>query len=194
MPTPKTYADIDIVQMALSAMGEAPVAATALVTPSTDTSKRARIMRENYDLVKETAMTKTSWRFLTAKSSLSKLSSDPLNKWAAAWQLPVDMLKVLHVWPPTNYEIQRKRLYTNETAEVIIDYIRYLDEGDWPAWFVMYVKWKLVEGTINGITGGSMDREQRESMETAESDALSTDSQQQPNVADQPNPFIDVRF
>lgn len=194
MATPKSYSDIDIVNMALDAMGEDPVASTALANPSTDTSKRARIMRTHYDAVKETAMTKTAWRFATRKSSLSQLSGAPPNKWSKAYQLPPDTLKVLFVWPPEAYELQGKRLYINNTGTVVIDYIRYVLEGEWPAWFVTYVKWKLVEATINGITGASMDREQKDSLATAEVDALATDSQQQPNVTDQPAPFVDCRF
>lgn len=196
MATPKTYTDIDVVNMALDAMGEDPVAVTALSSASTDTSKRARIMRTHYDAVKEAALTKTSWRFATSTSvSLSKLSGTPAKtKWAAAWQLPPDTLKVLTTWPPTNYEIQGKRILTNITSGLLVDYIRYVTEDQWPAWFVVYVKWKLVEATVKAITGSSMDREDKDSLSSAETDALSTDSQQQPNVTDQPNPFIDVRF
>lgn len=196
MATPKTYTDIEIINQALDAMGEDPIAVTALANPSTDTSKRARIMRTHYDVVKETALTKTSWRFATSTSvSLSLLSGTPAKtKWAKAWQLPPDLLKVLTTWPPTNYEIQGRRLLCNISSGLLIDYIRYVAEGEWPAWFVTYVRWKLVEATINGITGGGMSGDQRDSLATAEIDALTTDSQQQPNVTDQPAPFVDCRF
>lgn len=188
MATPQQPTDLLVVNMALGAMGE-----DRLSNLQSDQSKRAIIMRDHYQTVKETALTRTSWRFATKKVALSKLSSAPPNRWSAVWQLPTDNLKVLFVYPPTRYELQGKRIFCNETSSLVIDYIRYVEEGEWPPWFVTYVSLKLLEATVKGITGDDMSNKQEKSLEKAELDALAADSQQQPNQEDLPSPFIDCR-
>jgi len=189
MPTPSTFAELDIVNQALTRMGEKRISDL-----ESDTAPRAQVMRENYQQIAERCLTKTSWRFATVKAALSKLSAVPENRWDAAWQLPTDRLKVLFVYPPGNYEIQGQRLFSNNTSAIEIDYIRYVLEGEWPAWFREYVVTELVMHTVKGITGDEPNVRQERARDRAEVDSLTQDSQQQPNFTDLPNPFIDVRF
>lgn len=188
MPTPSTFAELDIINQALTRMGEHRISDL-----ETDEATRAQVMRENYQQIKEYCLTKTSWRFATVKAALSKLSAKPENRWEAAWQLPVDRLKILFVYPPGLYEIQGQRLFTNNTSSIEVDYIRYVLEGDWPAWFREYVVTDLIVKTVKGITGDEASAEQKDDRKTALSDALFADSQQQPNFTNLPNPFIDCR-
>lgn len=189
MATPSTFAELDIVNQALTRMGE-----NRISDLETDEAVRAQLMRENYQQVKERCLTKTSWRFATVKAALSKLSAPPKNRWEAAWQLPPDKLKVLFVYPAANYEIQGVRLFTNDTSSVEIDYIRYVLEGDWPAWFREYVVTDLIMQTVKGITGDDPTVAQEKARDRAEDDALFQNSQQQPNFTNLPNPFIDCRY
>lgn len=188
MATPQQPTDLLVVNMALGAMGEDRIS-----NLQTDVEKRAVIMRDHYQTVKETALTRTSWRFATKKLALSLLSGVPPNRWSAVWQLPPDTLKVLFVYPPTRYEIQGKRIFANVSNGLVVDYIRYIEEGDWPPWFVSYVVFKLLEATVKGITGDDMSTTQERALDKAEINALAADAQQQPNQEDLPSPFIDVR-
>lgn len=190
MATPKTFTDLDIVNQALvGRMGEDRISNLA-----TDQTTRAVVMREHYDQVKEACLTRTAWRFATAKAALSKLSAAPTNRWEAAWQLPVDKLKVLFVWPPIRYEIQGQRIYSDLTSGLEIDYIRLVPEAEWPAWFRKYVIEELVQATKKGITGDAVDAADDKAHARAESEALTADAQQQPNQTELPNPFIDCRY
>lgn len=189
MPTPTSFAELDLVNQALTRMGEKRISDLA-----TDDAPRAQVMRENYQQVKERCLTKSAWRFATVKAALSKLSAEPTNRWEAAWQLPNDRLKVLFVYPAANYEIQGQRLFTNNTSSIEIDYIRYVLEGDWPAWFREYVVTDLIMQTVKGVTGDDPTPGQEKARDRAEGDALFQDSQQQPNFTNLPNPFIDCRY
>ena len=188
MAGPVTFTDLMIINAALTRMGSDEISDL-----TEDTSKRALVMRKNYQQVKETTLTKTSWRFATVKAALNKLSDKPENKWEAGWQLPTDKLKVLFVYPPTRYEIQGTRIFANETNSLEIDYIRYVGEGEWPPWFREYTIDSLLIATVKGITGDDASTEQDDKLKDSRSDALFQDSQQQPNVEPLPNPFIDCR-
>lgn len=189
MATPDTFDDLGIINQALTRMGEGRIS-----NLETDQEPRAQIMRENYEQLKQRCLTKTSWRFATTKAALSKLSAKPENRWEAAWQLPIDRVKILFVYPPGNYEIQGQRLFTNNTSSIEVDYIRYVLEGDWPAWFREYVVTELIVQTVKGITGDDPTADQSNGRDRAEGDALAQDAQQQPNFTDLPNPFIDCRY
>ncbi len=190
MPTPAVFIDLDIINQALTgAMGEDPIADLA-----TDSSTAAQIMRINYVPVSESAQTASAWRFNTTKVALNKLSSAPVSRWAAAWQLPNDLLKVLTTWPPTNYEIQGTRLLSNETSTLNLDYTRKLEEALWPTWFQRYVVARLVMRTVKGITGAKATQDMIDELEAARLDANFQDAQQQPNQTMGSNAFIDARW
>lgn len=189
MPTPIQFTDLDVINQALTgAMGEDRIS-----NLQDDKSKRGIVMRENYEPISEATQTKTPWRFNTTKVALNKLTAEPVNRWAAGWQLPVDSLKVLTVWPPNIYEIQGNKLFSNNTDSIEIDYQRKLEEALWPSWFLRYCVARLVMRTVRGITGDDPTQLMKEELKDARDDALFQDSQQQPNQTPLPNPFVDVR-
>ena len=189
MPTPETFTDLNIINQALTGvMGQDPIA--DLIS---DESTAAQIMRQNYVAVSESAQTKTAWHFNTTKVALNKLSGEPINRWAAAWQLPTDNLKILTTWPPSNYEVHGTKLLTNDTDQVHLDYTRKLEEAFWPSWFQRYVVARLVMRTVKGITGAKATQDMKDELDDARSDALFQDAQQQPNQTVLPSAFVDVR-
>src|SRR5690606_36631730 len=115
------------------------------------------------------------------------------NRWSSTWQLPTDLLKVLYVWPPGNYEIQGQRLYTNRSSDVELDYIRVIEEAYWLPWFTRLVVAELVLRTCKGITGDDPSTAMIDERRDAKAEAFFQDSQQQPNQTVLPNDFIDVR-
>lgn len=189
-PSPAQQTDLNLINQALTAMGERGTISDL----TTDDSVAAQVMREHYDTVIEACLTRTAWRFATKKAALNKLSAVPENRWAAAWQLPTDKLKVLYVFPPINYELQGRRLFTNATSGVVLDYIRRVGEGEFPPWFRRYAIARLVMRTVKGITGDAPAQDMRDEDRDALTDALFQDAQQQPNQTRLPNDFIDVRY
>lgn len=190
MVTPLTFTDLDVINQALTGfMGEGRISDL-----EDDQNDKAEVMRENYEAVSEAAQVKTNWRFNTTKLALNKLSGEPENRWAAAWQLPPDMLKLITTWPPSRYEVQGRLLYSNNTSEIEIDYLRKMQEAYWPAWFLRYVVARLVIRTVRGITGEKATVEMKDELKEAREDALFQDAQQQPNQEQVPNPFVDCRL
>ena len=189
MPNPIQFDALGVINQALTGvMGE-----NEITNLEDDQGKAALVMRINYEAVSEAAQIKTAWRFNTTKVALSKLSGKPINRWAAAWQLPNDNLKVLTTWPPGNYEIQGDKLLSNNTDSREIDYQRKLGEGLWPIWFTRYVVAMLVMRTVRGITGEKPAQTMKDELKDAENDALVQDAQQQPNQTMLSNAFVDVR-
>ena len=189
MATPQIFTDLDVINQALTGfMGERRISDLA-----TDQNIKAEVMRENYEAVSEAAQVKTAWRFNTIKAVLNKLAGEPENRWAAAWQIPPDHLKTLFTWPPSRYEIQGNRLYSNNTDSIELDYQRKREEAYWPTWFQRYVVAKLVMRTCKGITGDDPSQAMKDELEDAETDALFQDAQQQPNQTMLPSDFVDCR-
>lgn len=189
MPSRQTFTDLDVINQALIAMGEATID-----NLETDQSTAAQVMRQMYVQVKQTCLTMSNWRFATSKVALQKLTATPLNRWSAAWQLPPDLLKLLFTWPPSNYEVQGQRLYSNETTRLEIDYIRNLEEALWLDWFTRLVRADLVMKTCKGITGDQPSQDMANERRDAKSEAYFQDAQQQPNQTQLPNDFIDCRY
>lgn len=191
MPTPVTFARLDVVNQALTGLHENRLSDAAALG---GTSKHAQVMREHYDAVVQFVLTMSNWRFNTAKRSLNKLSGAPINRWSTAWELPEDFLKLLTTWPPSNYELANRQILSNENTRLDIDYQRMIQEGYWPPWFLRLVVAELVIRTCKGITGDEPDKGMYVERAAAESQAYFQDSQQQPNQTMQSNDFIDCRF
>lgn len=190
MPTPVTFAKLDVINQALTGLHEARLSDVAALG---GTSKHAQVMREHYDAVVLYCHGRTAWRFATAKRALNKLSAAPLNRWSAAWNLPTDMVKLLSTWPPSNYELANRQILSNETTALEVDYVRLVEEGYWPAWFTRLVVAELVKRCCRPITGDAVDQDMKDELRAAEVDAFFQDAQQQPNQTLMSNDFIDVR-
>lgn len=190
MPTPATFDKLAICNQAIGGVHGTRLQDIAALG---GTSKEAQALRDHYDAVVLFVFAKTNWRAFTAKAALNKLAGAPLNRWAAAWQLPPDHLKTLTTWPPSNYEQANRQILSNETSRFEIDYIRLVEEGYWPAWFTRLVVAELVLRICKPVTGDEPSRAMILERDTAESDALFQDASQQPNQTIQSNDFIDVR-
>ncbi len=190
MPNPIQFIDLDIINQALTGfLGEDRISDL-----ENDQDTKAIVMRESYEPVSEASQTATPWRFNTHKVALNKIVGEPVSRWSAQWQLPADLLKLLFTWPPSIYEIQGTRLYSNNTDEIEIDYQRKLAEGLWPTWFQRFVVASLVMRTSRGITGEKPTQDMLDELRAARDEAFFQDAQQQPNQINLPAPFVDVRF
>jgi hypothetical protein len=189
MPSRQAFSDLDVINMACNAMGE-----NEIDNIQTDQSTAAQTMRRQYVAVKQYCLGMSSWRFATTKAALNLLSDTPPNRWAAAWQLPADLLKVLFTWPASRYEIQGQRLYTNARRGVELDYIRNIEEAYWLDWFTRLVVAELVMRTCKPITGDEPSQAMKDERRAARQEAYFQDAQQQPNQTDLPSDFIDARF
>lgn len=190
MPNPVPQSKLEVINQTLLALGQDELQSISALS---GTSKAARIMRVQYEPIADACLTKTSWRFATAKAALNKYSGVPTNRWAAAWNLPADLLLLITTWPISNYERQGQRILTNEQTRLEIDYIRKVEEAYWPAWFTRYVVAMLAWRCCKGVTGDEPTADMKAELDAAQVEALFQDSRQQPNQAIMANDFIDCR-
>lgn len=189
MPNPVPQSKLEVINQVLLALGQDELSSISALS---GTSKGARIMRVQYEPVVDACLSR-SWRFATAKAALNKFSGAPTNRWAAAWNLPADLLTIITTWPISNYERQGQRLYSNASTSLEIDYVRKVEEAYWPAWFTRFAVASLVWRCCKGITGDEPTSDMKLELEEARRDALFEDSIQQPNQAVLANDFVDCR-
>ena len=186
-PNPATWDELAVWNQAITRMGE-PV-----LTSLEGTSTAHQVMDTNYRPIAQAALSRTSWRDATTKAVLSKLAQAPAGRYAAEWQLPNDLIKILFVYPPIRYERQGRGLLTDETSAVTLDYVRWVPEGAWPDLLREYVVNELIVKCYKGITGQKVTLEQIKERDRAERQAFADDGGQQPNFEHLPNPFVDCR-
>lgn len=191
MPNPVPQSKLEVINQVLSRLGETELSSISALSGA---SKAARVMRINYEPIVDSCLTKTSWRFATAKAALNKYSGAPANRWAAAWNLPADLLLLITTWPISNYERQGQRLLSNEQTRLEIDYIRKVEEAYWPAWFTRYTVAMLTWRCAKGVTGDDPDDTMKYELDESQADALFQDARQQPNQVILANDFIDCRY
>ena len=94
-------------------------------------------------------LTQHDWRFAQWMSTLGHLADPPLERWSDAWQLPPDYLKLLSVTVDGNslhqFEIADDRIHcdVDEQHELVLEYIREVNESYFPPYFVVVLEERL---------------------------------------------------
>ena len=180
---------IDIISQALVLTGH------DTINSLNDPGRVVRVALRVYDDAKETALKSSNWTFARFKAQLSKLTTDPIDEFTSAYQLPSDSLKVLFIRPRVRYKIYQDQLYTNETGAIYIDYIANISEARMPGDFSRYLSFVLATDygipIREGITTSQV-LEQR--TVRAKLVAAQNDSSQAPQDKLASNPFVTARF
>jgi len=163
------------------------------ITSLTENVKRAGTANQLYPTVKRSFLTKRHWNFAKAKVALARLTATPLNRWSFGYQLPADLLKLITTYPPSDYEVQGDKLYTNATT-VEIDYISNVDEDLMP-WFAVEALelWFAARLAIPVAQSRTLMDDMTALFQDAMNEAKAADSQQAPNTPVADAPFIDCR-
>ena len=98
---------VSIANLALSNLGEAPI------QHLTDDNARARISNARIDDVIRGVLRMHDWNSAMKRVALTKID-DPLFGWNSTFQLPVDFIKIVEVWPVSKFRIQRDTVLSNE--------------------------------------------------------------------------------
>lgn len=159
----------------------------------TDAGAGARSASNLYATVYEDALTGYPWRFAMGKVALSKLTADPLNEWANAFQLPGDLLLVYRTYPRSTFEIYEDKLYSDqETIE--IDYWFKPAETTLPPYFVKYMQYALAAEFAISVTDNRTLAELFDAKASQQKlIAMNRDSQGRTNNAIESAPFLEVR-
>lgn len=187
MPSPSTYAKIDLISKALILIGEQPL------TSLSDNRYGATVGSNLFDLIFETELQSNRWRFACNKKSLSRLVATPLNEWQFAYQLPTDMLLPLGTFPRSNYEIYADRIYTNESV-VELEYMFKPDLSKIPAYFNLLMTYALARVMVKPITESDTAVQIMDKLYNVQrARAQYADAQGRPNKPVYDNPFTDGR-
>ena len=188
MATVSTYSKVDITSNALLLIGESPISSF------TEDTTGALIASNLYEQTYEDLLTKHPWRFASAKASLSRLTSTPVDTWRYAFQLPANFLLVQHVdTGNTDYEIYQDKVYTNQST-LVLDYLFKPDESELPAYFVKLMEYTFASMFAIPVTDSAT---KAEYFQTLTKDQLTKsktiDSQATPPVEFQHSPLTEIR-
>jgi|TARA_R110002051_G_C8719453_1_gene496475 hypothetical protein len=100
---------VSVANLALSNLGEAPI------QNLNDNNARARIANARIDDVIRTVLRGHDWNSAMKRVSLTKIT-DPLFGWNSTFQLPIDYLKVIQVWPVSKFRVQGPNILSNEAT------------------------------------------------------------------------------
>jgi hypothetical protein len=138
--------DLSICSDALILLGASPISS---FTEGTDSAQACDRL---YPDLRDTMLSTYVWSWTLKKSQIARLSTDPINEWQYAYQLPGDMLSgVLAVFESNSttersrrygWEVYGDQLYTNMET-VYIDYQASVSETKMPNYFVRLLRTAL---------------------------------------------------
>jgi hypothetical protein len=114
---------IKIWNMAIVVIGEDKLAALD------EDVKPAELAEVLWDGVRDSVLREHPWNCCMAQAELSALADKPVFKWAEAYQLPTDLLRIDGVYASDgseigDYVVQGKKILCNEGAPIFIEYVR----------------------------------------------------------------------
>jgi len=170
---------IDIINLALTRLGEQPINAID------EGSEAADVMSRVYDLSLESELRTWPWTWATTTASLAAIDSETPPDFAAVYQLPADYIKMVEIINPTTgayyyrwepfrrifdrtsleWEVREGKLYldsatdsTGSTESTTIKYIKLQnDTTKWDSSFTDMFAWRLVAEAARTLTGRTDD-------------------------------------
>ncbi len=138
---------VDIVSDAFTNLGRNPVS-------DIDSSSEPIVITasKKYDLLLLNELGNHPWRFATLTRDLNLLAAEPpVKEFSNAFQLPTDFLKMERVNEGDFFRIYENKLYTN-TQSIQIDYTAKVDESRFPAYFSLYMGYRLTQDMAMPLT------------------------------------------
>ena len=108
-----SLSNIDIANQGLVLVGANTIASFS------DNNTESKVANQLYESTLKNLLTKARWRFASKQAQLSKSSTDPLDKWDAAYQIPTDALLIHTVTVADKviaYDRYNEYLYTNTNS------------------------------------------------------------------------------
>ena len=169
------------------------IASQALVkiggTPITSfdgTDRQSVVVSNLYDDTKKGLMYYTFWNFATHKVQLSALTETPTDvNYTQAFQLPGDYIRVKGVFDDngalrTNYSVENNKIYASHNP-LFLEYIRQMDESNFPPFFIEDLIAKLAYEICEGVTGvGTLQDRLANEFQRKLAKAMTVDGQETP--------------
>lgn len=179
---------IDICSSALVLIGTTPI------NSFDEPGAGARVSSQLYESTLQRYLTEYYWGFATKKQSLNKLSQEPLNQFANAFQIPSDMLSIITVRPiQTIYSVVGDFIYSDQST-LDMDYIFRPADTELPAYFTKALEYKLAADFALAITNNnSLNQTYEAKAQNEFAHARAVDSRNAPPIPLVSSPFTDVR-
>lgn len=115
---PSSLSEIDIINRALYKMGDQRIAAR------TENNKRARLMNDLYDGVRDELLRECPWNFAIARDSLAADPVEPLYEWSTKFAVPADLLYMVSTENRTAYRLEGNFILSHQENSLKITYVR----------------------------------------------------------------------
>ncbi len=108
------------------------------VLDETESSVGARVGRQFYPIVRDDLLRKHNWKFAIKRQVLGEATAAPIWKWAKAFELPADCLRIIEVQDQDleTWDVEGTTVVTNATTCSIRYVSRVDDEAEFDASFV----------------------------------------------------------
>ena len=176
-----------IASQALIKIGGTPI------TSFDGTDRQSVVVSNLYDDTKKGLMYYTFWNFATHKVQLSALTETPTDpNYTSAHQLPGDYIRVKGVFDAEgrlrgDYSVENNKIYASFNP-LYLEYIRQMDESNFPPFFVEVLIAKLAYEICEGVTGvGTLQDRLAREFENKLAKAMTVDGQETP-----PQKIIDI--
>lgn len=132
---------------ALVEMGAARIASL------TEDSATARIMREQYSIIRDELLAGHPWNFSLKRANLAASTTAPVNKYAYKYAKPGDCLRVLEMYEGEEIDWQEEGEYivTDSSSMSILYISRITETGKYPPHFSRALALKLAANTCYAI-------------------------------------------
>lgn len=104
------------------------------ISSFTDEGIGAKVSSNFYETTLRSVLGSYTWNFAVKQEKLSMLTTEPLNRWKYVYQIPTDNIRVITVFPNTDYDILGDKIYS-DSKDLDIDYVHRMDESYFPALF-----------------------------------------------------------
>lgn len=114
----------------------------------TDNTTESKVANQLYETTLRSMLTKARWRFATKQAQLSKLATNPLDKWDSAYQIPNDAILIHTLTVSDNvivFDRYNEELYTNTGTNdtVVCHYTYQPHEAEFPDYFTQALVFEL---------------------------------------------------
>lgn len=126
--------DVQIVNLALQELG------CERITLLADNNKRAKLMTDLYDIVRDHVLSSFPWSFATEEVTLETPADDSGGssfKYAYEYNLPANHVRVRGEYSDLEYKVLGKKIQTDEKTIELTITVNDILEADFPTDFVM---------------------------------------------------------
>jgi len=181
------FSKIKLVSNALILLGDEPI--SSFDNPGAGATAGENLYESSYLAI----LSSKRWNFATKKKKLSRLTASPENEYKYQFQLPTDLIMLITTYPVSTYRILGDKLYS-DYKDIEIDYIWKIKEDQFPAYFIKAFEYYLAKQLCISVTEDYKKLElMQKGYEMELRRASYADSQSQPSVPIQDDPYIRVR-